>query len=170
MPICKDCNIEKDSSLFWKQNPKQCKSCQNIYSKKWKENNKEHCQEVYKQYRIKNKERIAEKQRLRRKEKAEEMNKITSLWKKNNPDKVRASWAAFRAHRNKASPKWRNTFFIEEVYNLARKRTEITDIEWHVDHIIPLRGKHVCGLHVENNLQIVPKIVNLKKSNSFILE
>lgn len=66
-----------------------------------------------------------------------------------------------------ATPKWRNKFFIREAYDLARRRTIATGFKWHVDHIIPIKNKIVCGLHVENNLQVIPASVNARKSNSF---
>lgn len=39
---------------------------------------------------------------------------------------------------------------------------------WHVDHVIPLRGKKVSGLHVHTNLQLLPGVENVRKNNRFI--
>jgi hypothetical protein len=64
-----------------------------------------------------------------------------------------------------ATPKWANKFFMQEAYSLARLRSKVTGFSWHVDHIVPLRSKEVCGLHVEHNLQVIPGAENLKKSN-----
>lgn len=67
----------------------------------------------------------------------------------------------------RATPSWANKFFIAEAYHIAKVREKEFGIKWHVDHIIPLRGKRVCGLHVEHNLQVIPAKVNLKKHASF---
>lgn len=50
-----------------------------------------------------------------------------------------------------------------EAHDIRKLRNKITGIEWHVDHIEPLRGKEVCGLHIWNNIQVIPKIINLIK-------
>ena len=63
-----------------------------------------------------------------------------------------------RAYKLKAIPKWANLEKIKEIYKQCRKG-------YHVDHIIPLRGSNVCGLHVENNLQILKARDNILKSN-----
>lgn len=78
-----------------------------------------------------------------------------------------ARGAAYKAKRLNATPSWANEFFIKEAYSLARLRSRILGFKWHVDHIVPLRSKVVCGLHVENNLQVIPAIQNCIKQNRF---
>jgi hypothetical protein len=69
--------------------------------------------------------------------------------------------------KSRVTPKWANKFKIKELYGEAKRLSEITGEVYHVDHIVPLRHKDVCGLHVENNLRVVPAKDNLQKSNSF---
>jgi hypothetical protein len=88
-------------------------------------------------------------------------------WRKRNPHIVNAATARRAAAKIKATPGWANSFFIAEAYHLARLRTTATGILWEVDHLIPLRSKTVCGLHAENNLQLLPASENRKKSNRY---
>ena len=67
--------------------------------------------------------------------------------------------------KKRATPKWADIEAIKEIYATARAMS--TDSIYHVDHIIPLKGKNVSGLHVEYNLQIIPARENLLKSNHF---
>jgi hypothetical protein len=67
-------------------------------------------------------------------------------------------------------PSWlseEELLLIQEAYSIAKLRTEVTGIEWQVDHILPLQGKLVSGLHVLTNLQVVPATWNQSKSNSY---
>jgi hypothetical protein len=59
-------------------------------------------------------------------------------------------------------------FITEELHKLRRLRNEATKMDWHVDHIIPVNGKTVCGLHVWNNLQLIPASQNFSKGNRLL--
>ena len=59
-------------------------------------------------------------------------------------------------------------FIIEEIYSLAQERSKYLGIKYEVDHIIPLQGKNVSGLHVPSNLQIITQFENRSKQNSYI--
>ena len=56
-------------------------------------------------------------------------------------------------------------FVYSEAHELRKLRNITTKLEWHVDHVIPLRGKLVSGLHVWNNFAVIPKVENLRKGN-----
>lgn len=88
-----------------------------------------------------------------------------TAWKIANPAKVAANVRARQARKLNATPAWANLDAIAAIYQLARDVTELTGVEHEVDHIIPLKGRNVCGLHVENNLQVLPKAANRKKGN-----
>ncbi len=59
---------------------------------------------------------------------------------------------------------------IKLAYTTAQERTEKYGILFHVDHIVPLNGENVSGLHCPDNLQVIPWYENLAKGNSFIEE
>lgn len=76
--------------------------------------------------------------------------------KKNN----RANVAKYKAKKLLATPAWADLDKIREFYANCPEG-------YHVDHIIPLQGEYISGLHVENNLQYLLARDNLSKGNKF---
>lgn len=97
-------------------------------------------------------------------------------WRKNNPEwiaaysispQVRAKTTRRRVAKLNATAKWANHEEILQIYADADYVSRLTGVEHSVDHVIPLRGKHVCGLHVETNLAIITAVENSRKHNKF---
>lgn len=94
--------------------------------------------------------------------------KSSANWKKNNPGHSSAIVAKRRADRIQRTPAWltgEQLTAMDKLYKQAAWLTRITGVKWHVDHIVPLKGKNVSGLHIPNNLQVIPARENLKKGN-----
>ena len=93
-------------------------------------------------------------------------------WRKANPHIHNALEAKRRAVKLQATPPWltKDDFAaIQQFYTMSNQLTELNGKIYHVDHIIPLLGKTVCGLHVPWNLQILDGPENLAKSNKLVL-
>ena len=135
----------------------QCKACVAVYMQKNYTANRDHI--------IKKANVWVEANRGRH-------NAKCSLWAKNNPAKVNARTARRHASKIKATPACVRTnpdfqWMIAEAYALAKLREKMLGGAWEVDHIVPLRGKMVSGLHAPWNLQVVQLQVNRRKSNHF---
>lgn len=92
-------------------------------------------------------------------------------WKLNNVGRVRADTIKRRLSKLQRTPAWlteEDHWIIEQAYELAQIRTKMFGFSWHVDHILPLQGKFVSGLHVPSNLQVIPGIENVNKANRYL--
>lgn len=90
--------------------------------------------------------------------------------KADNKGKVNAHTVKRRLAKINRTPKWLTTddhWMIEQAYELAALRTKMFGFAWHVDHILPLQGELVSGLHTPYNLQVIPGVNNVRKSNKF---
>lgn len=182
--VCKDCNTLKSLSEFPKGDGRLgvlafCLSCRNIRKKKYYAENKG----KWKDYAKKNKEKIASFQKEQYESNKSERLENNRIYREQNKEAIRAKsregyWRdreayIMRARRRqahiseKATPAWANMEKIKQIYVQAKELSEKHGIEYHVDHIIPLLGKNVSGLHIENNLQILTAEENRKKSNSY---
>lgn len=153
--------------------------------REWKIANKEHIKAQSKAYNEANKEKIAAQKReyyLKNKERIDARN---SEYNRKNKDvllKKRAEWAAktpgrlaayirkYQSSKIQRTPKWLSDFDklkIECIYSVAAMLTRHNGESWHVDHVIPLQGKLVSGLHVPSNLQVIRGTDNMVKLNKF---
>jgi 5-methylcytosine-specific restriction endonuclease McrA len=101
----------------------------------------------------------------------EEKRRLQAEYKDRNVDVVRADTSVRKRRHREATPKWltpAERLQMRELYVQARKLTELTQERYVVDHIVPLRGESVCGLHVPWNLRVITQEENLKKSNKHV--
>lgn len=128
----------------------QCVVCSKESARKWIANNRERWSEIWAAWRVNN----VEYDRKRCRE-----------WQKNNPAKTVANIAKRKAAKLQRTPPWADVREIERFYDLAKTLTQTTGRRYEVDHIVPLLGKDVCGLHVQDNLRVVTQEENRRKGN-----
>jgi hypothetical protein len=173
MKACIKCNESKDYTDFYpsKRNSEgfenSCKTCKSKYRKAQYLKNREKELAINSEWRTKNKNRYDEICRDWYRDNREYHNSLTRKYYRENKGIFRARDAKRRASLLQATPSWADLEQIKRIYTLCSKVSEKTGVTHHVDHIIPLKGKNVCGLHVETNLCILPARMNLEKSNKF---
>ena len=97
----------------------------------------------------------------------------TRRWVSNNLDRVAAKVSEARARKLKATPSWltsEDRSVIYSMHKMAGRLTKCMGISHHVDHVVPLQGETVTGLHVPWNLRVIPAYQNHKKKNILMPE
>lgn len=175
-PHCKDCQKIANSKFDfkgWYQTNKsvviarvyEYRKARPEQEKKYRQKRAGKQQKYNAEWRSANPDRVAELKRLWKARNVEHVRKLKAESRSRNLHSRSAKEARRRTASKRGQPAWANVFFIREAYHLARLRTEITGFPWQVDHIVPLRSELVCGLHVENNLAVIPAVTNIGKSN-----
>lgn len=190
MKTCAKCKTEKTLDAFGKMSASKdglhcwCKECVNAQGRAWKKANAEHihnyntseerrkyCADFQKKSRADKPDYHKEQLRKSRQKHKDKRKQDTIVWRSNNPDKVRFYNASRKKTRLTATPNWLtkdHKMFMEIQYQMALLLKERLGFEHHVNHIHPLQGKNVCGLHVPWNLRVIPASDNIRKSNKLL--
>ena len=176
MKICTHCNQEKPFEAFYSSKRHKsgyaawCKVCESERSKAKNLLNRDSRLAKAKQWRDENKDKQLASIKAWRENNPGRYESIIKDWCNRNKDKVNAKWMKRNAAKKNRTPNWLTDdqlWMIEQAYDIAAKRTLSLGITFHVDHIVPLQGKIVSGLHVPWNLQVIPAKLNQQKSNRF---
>lgn len=153
---CKQCSLENLQTAQWR-----------AYRRKHFERNRELVLEQSREYYAAHKQAVTARISAWRDKNSEKLKVYQRNWHVRHPVSVRVKVVRYRARKLRAMPSWVSTKDIEHVYRECRRRTQETGVIYHVDHIVPLKGKTVCGLHVAWNLQIITAHENQTKRNKF---
>jgi len=164
MKTCNKCGEEKPLSEYHKRSNRPsgvksyCKAC---------------AKKLFAEYRESNIGRISENRKAWYRNNRESELRKADEYRRLHPEKYAHNQLIKYYDLKDRTPYWltpEHRREMELVYEHARDCKLITGEEYHVDHIVPLRGKNVCGLHVPWNLQVLPSDVNDSKGNKLVEE
>lgn len=141
-----------------------CVECARLDKLRWRKNNPERVKALKLAEQKRNRASANARNRRWLAANREQSNAATAAWQKANPDKVAARFARRRAAKRQQCPKWADHEAIGLIYRAAEV-VRVTGFDVHVDHVVPLQGKSVSGLHVPRNLQILGAQSNRSKAN-----
>lgn len=179
MKQCAKCNEVKPLEEFCKNAKRKsgyhyyCRACHSASNKKWRDANRDQELATSAAYREANREKC---------------HAASKAWEKANPEKIKA-WrkrysqekaaylqdkcVRYRAGKANRTPAWlteSDWLQIQCRYQVAAMYNREGLERWDVDHIIPLYGKKVSGLHVPNNLRVIKSDENKRKANKYVVE
>jgi hypothetical protein len=177
--------ILADNNVYYHSN----KEAHQALCKRWRAENPDRAKEICRNDYQRNKDSVLSRTKQYYYDNKETYTQYKQQWRNNNGARISQTVKAYRtknlfvvrvkdaihaarkrALKTQATPLWANVQAIENIYLMCQQKTMETGVEYHVDHIIPLKGKKVSGLHVENNLRIITQSENCRKSNKHIEE
>jgi len=163
---------KQDAEFRKKRKEQDVKDRKSVSRKDWEKANKEHLYFYRLIYFEANKDQLKTVQKTYRENNKEVIKERKREWATKNWWRFAVHTAKRRAGKLQRTPCWltkEDRTKMREMYKLASDKTKETGIKWQVDHIVPLQGKLVSGLHVPENLQVIPAIENRSKWNKFEL-
>lgn len=171
---CKKCFIEKPLTDFGSRKDVRCglrpvcKECQKSVNKAWRDNNPNRRKLYYAEHREEELSRMKKVDRtIFYKKNRSRLIECSLKWARENAGIMAARAMHRLALKRTATPSWADFVLIEGLYQESDRRSQETGIRWHVDHIVPLKSLLVCGLHVQDNLAVIPAAENIAKSNRY---
>lgn len=158
--VCLVCTLEA-AKIRRAKNPELYAATQKACAKRYRERNREQIDARVREWKTKNATRHQAWREANKERAAQQFRE----WRLARPAEMAAKKAARRASIKRAFPKWARKLDFVSIYAHRDRVTELTGVEHHVDHIIPLKSNVVCGLHVPWNLQVIPAKVNQSKKN-----
>lgn len=147
-----------------------------MYKLKWEGENKDRRNDYTREYYQRNIIDMLQRARDNYNKDPEKFQQYTREWQKRNRDKCNFTSAKRQYAKMQRTPKWLTEEDWESIrwfYRVARRLTELEGIQWSVDHIIPLQGKLISGLHCPTNLELLPLYGpggNASKGNKWVPE
>ena len=151
----------KDGYASW------CSQCHRIRSSEWAKENRARLTAKAAKWRAANLDVARAINRAFKRRNVVTISAAHAAWVASNRDKRRQTDAKYKATKLMATPKWADKKAIAKIYLSAVSIERNTGQRMHVDHIVPLQSKWVCGLHCEANLQVLAGALNESKRNSW---
>ena len=148
----------------------ECKECHNARNRKRHAENRDKVLAGQRKYYAENRDEIAARNKKYYEKNRDKYLAREKKYCKENPEKNAAKTAKYRAAQLERIPSWSNKAEIKairKIYARCKRINKLTGVEHQVDHVIPLQGDSISGLHHSTNLAIIPAELNRSKSNKW---